>query len=233
MGRGSGGTSSPGFVSAALAFVFALACGGAIHASGFAPVPARALPLHIEGPPPGHTGGFGEPTCQTCHAEFELNMSGTLSVEGLPAAYEPGATYMVTVVLVSGDMASAGFQGAFRFAAGTDAGSSAGEVRPVDGRVAARPDSAAAVAYVQHTAEGTRPATEEETRWTFEWTAPSGASFAEAVAFHAAANSANGDSSPLGDLIYTLSVTLPAAEYSGVARHDERGLTLERRVPRP
>src|SRR5690606_8758969 len=42
-------------------------------------------------PPPAHTGGFGEPTCQQCHFDAPLNdPGGALYVEGLPERYTPG-----------------------------------------------------------------------------------------------------------------------------------------------
>jgi len=47
-----------------------------------------------EGPPPGHTGGLGEPTCRACHfdAPEELEV-GELVLKGLRAAYAPGTEY--------------------------------------------------------------------------------------------------------------------------------------------
>ncbi len=45
--------------------------------------------------------------------------------------------------------------------------------------------------------------------WRIRWTAP--AHPRGAVVFHLAANAANDDESPLGDFIYTMTLTVPAA----------------------
>jgi hypothetical protein len=162
-----------------------------------------AAPLHVVGPPPGHTGGFGEPTCVVCHVGSDINEPGSeLEVTGLDNGYRPGATYRVTVRLLSFDMNTAGFQGAFRWAAGDAAGTTAGAVRALDDRVATTDSTG--VEYVQHAAGGTA-ANGESAEWAFEWTAPA---VAGTVAFHVAANSGSGDNSPLEDLVYTRSVLL-------------------------
>lgn len=155
---------------------------------------------HAAGPPPGHTGGFGEPTCQSCHSEYPLDVEGTLSVEGLPERYAPGDTYAVTVVLRSTGMARAGFQGAVRFAEGERSGRQAGTLQALDARLQVVTDSLSGVQYVQHRIGGTDVPDPEVVTWTFAWTAPAAHG---PVAIHLAANSANGDDSPFGDLIYT------------------------------
>jgi hypothetical protein len=168
---------------------------------------AGVAPVHVVGPPPGHTGGFGEPTCVVCHLGSGINEPGSeLEVVGLGGAYRPGATYRVTVRLLSFDMNAAGFQGAFRWAEGDAAGTTAGRVRALDDRVATTDSTG--VEYVQHTAGGT-PANGESAEWAFEWTAPDGAG---AVVFHVAANSGSGDNSPLEDLVFTRSVALESSE---------------------
>ena len=161
----------------------------------------------IVGPPPGHTGGFGEPTCLECHIGSRLNQPGsTLAVIGIGGSYRPGETYEVTVRLLSYDMLAAGFQAAFRKAEDLDRGKSAGVLRSLDDRVAVVPSESGDVRYVQHTDRGT-PADGELAEWTFEWTAPE---HREPVALHVAANSGNGDNSPLDDLVYTSSIILTA-----------------------
>jgi len=163
------------------------------------PPPTPRPAAHAVGPPAGRTGGFGEPTCTECHIGSEPNTPGsTLEVAGLDDGYVPGEPIRVTVRLDSFDMLAAGFQAAFRRADGTRAG----EVRALDDRVAVV--DSAGIAYVQHTASGAR-AGGEHAEWTFEWTPPADGG---AVALHVAANSANGDNSPLDDLIYTLGLRL-------------------------
>ena len=162
-------------------------------------------PPHIEGPPPGHTGGFGEPTCAACHFGAPLNQPGaTLKVIGLDEGYRPGQRHPVTVRFESFDMLAAGFQGSFRFEDGSRRGAGAGEIRPLDARVTVVPGEDGDPEYVQHTRAGSAPA-DGVAEWTFEWRAPD----AEApVVLHLAANSGGGDDSPLDDLVYTLSITL-------------------------
>ena len=167
---------------------------------------AREVPVHVAGPPPGHTGGFGEPTCVVCHLGSALNEPGSdLEVIGLGETFDPGVTYQVTVRLHSFDMNAAGFQAAFRWAAGAGEGRSAGEVRPLDARVTTR--DSAGVRYVQHAAAGV-PADGESAEWRFQWTAPREPG---TVAVNVAANSGNGDNSPLDDLVYARSIRMEAS----------------------
>ncbi len=166
-----------------------------------------ATALHAAGPPPGHTGGFGEPTCHECHLEFDLNLDGRLTVEGLPEAYRAGESYLVTVALRSTEMARAGFQAAARFQSPTKAGAQAGVLAPLNGETCVAVDTLIGVQYVQHSLEAVEVADPGFVSWSFEWRAPEGGG---SVSFHASANSANGDDSPLGDLVYTTSVSLSA-----------------------
>lgn len=187
----------------------------ALCAAGlFALVRAAAVPtVHIEGPPPGHTGGFGEPTCATCHFGAPLNEPGAaLKVIGLDDGYRPGRRHAVTIRFESFDMLAAGFQGAFRFQDdGELRGTRAGEVRPLDDRVTTvRTDDGTdgGPEYVQHTRAGSA-STDGIAEWNFEWRAPESTA---PIALHIAANSGSGDDSPLDDLVYTHTVTLTPAD---------------------
>lgn len=174
--------------------------------------------IHADGPPEGHTGGFGESTCQDCHSENELNASGgVLGVEGVPATYQPGARYRIAVVLHSDDMGSAGFQAAFRFSDGELRGTQAGRLEPMDAMVVVRKSTPNGVEYVQHTETGSHIAQGELAVWHFHWTAPGDRG---SVTLHVAANAANGDNSPFGDLIYTAQeTTKTSTEVQGHVRH--------------
>ncbi len=167
-----------------------------------------------EGPPPAHTGGFGEPTCRQCHSDAGLNEpGGRLAISGLPSAYVPGRTYELAVALERAGMLRAGFQLAARFAAGASSGRQAGVLSPTDARTAVVSDSVTHVSYIEHTLAGTALTTVEATRWTFRWTAPagSGGERGGAVVIHVTGNAVNDDDSPLGDFIYA-SVVQVAAE---------------------
>lgn len=158
---------------------------------------------YVTGPPPGYTGGFGEPTCRSCHTGLPLNDPGsTLEVSGLEASYRPELTYEVTIRL-AGDIYTrrAGFQAAFRWADGPDAGASAGTLEAPGSELEIVPDSTGRVEYIGHTEIGSE-APEGIGEWTFRWTAPGTAG---PITLHVAANAANGDHSPLDDLVYTAS----------------------------
>lgn len=157
------------------------------------------------GPPPGYTGGFGEPTCESCHAGLPLNEpGGALVVGGLDdGELEPGATRRVTLTLTGDGMGRAGFQAAFRLDEG-EPGAPAGTLRPIDERTRVIRDASSGVEYVQQSETGSA-LVNGAGRWEFEWTAPDRPA---SVALHVAANSADGDDSPLGDLIYTAELRL-------------------------
>ena len=127
-------------------------------------------------------------------------------MEGVPDSFTPGAAYVVTVVVEGEGMGSAGFQGAARFQEGDRAGYPAGRLVPLDGRTIVRSEDG--VAYIHHTAEGSQLGPGEVASWSFEWVAPADPA---PVVFHVTGNSANGDNSPLGDLIYTAEVVVPPA----------------------
>lgn len=177
---------------------------GAALASSLLIAAAAPVP-HAEGPPLAHTGGFGEPTCHTCHNELELNGegSGRLGLEGLPERYEPGKPYLLTVILASEGMERAGFEASFRFADSPPPGLQAGSLAAVDERADVSHLGLTPVYYVRQTQAGSDGGA--VVSWSFTWTAPASG---DPVAIHVAANSANGDNSPLGDFVLTWSGTL-------------------------
>ena len=188
--------------SEALAAVLAVVGTAAFVSAPLEPA-APASSTHATGPPAAHTGGFGEPTCAECHIGYPVNApGGMVSVRGLPQAYRPGAEYRLTVMLQSEEMGAAGFELAARIAGGERAGTSAGTLRPVDSRVAVT--DSMGVAYAHQTPAGSQVTDPDLATWTVSWTAPR----AGTVAVHVAANSANGDQSPLSDLVYTAESTL-------------------------
>lgn len=163
---------------------------------------------YVDGPPAGHTGGFGEPTCAACHFDHEINEpQGRLTLSGLPVTYEPAASYQIEIALARVKMASAGFQLSARFADGPSGGEQAGTLRPLDDRAELAHDSDSPIAYLQHAETGTDVA-DASVSWTFEWQAPSDPG--GDVVFDVAANAANDDLSAFGDWIYTASEIVPA-----------------------
>lgn len=150
-----------------------------------------------ERPPAGFTGGFGEETCVSCHTGNDINaFGGSVSLEGLPETYEAGREYVLTVRLEADETVTAGFQMAARFSEGDPA--NAGEFSPLTNRVATT--DSAGVMYVHHGPDGVRTEDDTGASWQVAWRAPVEGG---AVAFHVAANSGNGDDSPLGDLVFS------------------------------
>ncbi len=183
------------------AAVLVLVLSGAGGASAVLPAPVP----HADGPPLARTGGFGEPTCIECHLDLAPNApGGALLLDGVPAWFAPGAVYVVTVIVEGEGMGRAGFQAAARFRGGARSGRSAGGLAPLDDRTVVR--SEGGVDYVHHTVEGSRLGPGGVASWSFEWVAPEDPS---PVVFHVSGNSANGDDSPLGDLVYATERAVP------------------------
>ena len=149
-----------------------------------------------EAPPAGYTGGFGEPTCASCHSDYDPVAEG-LALTGMPERYEPGASYRIRLTLSEEFMVLGGFEAAVRFADGPRVGAQAGALAPADS-LSITTDSAG-VTYVHHRPGGVLTP-EGRAVWNLDWIAPAEGG---AVVLNAAANAANGDLSPLGDLIVT------------------------------
>lgn len=160
-----------------------------------APAALVAAVAYDDQPPPAHTGGFDEPTCASCHFDGPVDDGeGELKLVGLPDRYDPGAEYLIRVVLSRPELTKAGFQ----LAARTGEAAQAGAFESSDDRTAVT--EAAGVSYIHHTFAGTRPEEEGANSWTIRWRAPEGSG---EVYFHVAANAANADFSAFGDHIYT------------------------------
>lgn len=163
-------------------------------------LPVLAGAVYLDGPPPGRTGGFGEPTCRECHfAGATEDPSATVGLRGVPERWEPGSEYSLEVVLAKPGLGAGGFQLTARYAGGGARGRQAGALAPVDHRVAIA--DSGGVLYAQHASAGTSPAGSDTIRWTVAWSAP--VEPGPEVVFHLAANAADGDDSELGDAIVT------------------------------
>jgi hypothetical protein len=162
---------------------------------------AAARPFSADGPPPAHTGGFGEPTCRACHHTDPLNApGGALTIDSLPLeGFTPGRTYQLTVRLSRPGMAIGGFQLSVREDRSNGRDRPAGSLAPVDDHTQLVRLAGSAVPYLQHTRRGTALPQPDTARWVFRWQAP-GAQVP--VVFHLVANAANGDNSELDDAIY-------------------------------
>jgi len=166
----------------------------------------RAQAGFPDGPPPAHTGGFGEPTCRACHFDGDLNAEGGgLTLSGIPETYRPGERYRITITLRRGEMKRGGFQLAARFAEGASSGRQAGSLRALDDRVKVTEATPGGVQYASHVRPGIQLTEAGRIEWVVEWTAPEAA--AGPIVFHAAGNAANGDESQFGDFVHTATQT--------------------------
>lgn len=173
------------------------AAAAALVFAGAAAVP-RSQSI-TEGPPPGHTGGFGEPSCVVCHVgNAENAFGGTVELAGPQSTYVPGEEVLLTVVLTAEETEVAGFQVAARFSGGTFVGRNAGTFVPIDDRTTVTDSSE--VRYIHQSRVGAAAPESSGSSWSFTWIAPEDRG---SVVFHIAANSGNGDNSPLGDLVFT------------------------------
>ena len=157
-----------------------------------------------DGPPPGRTGGFGEPTCQVCHADANVVVGAEgLWIESLPRNYMPGETYRLTVSLTRQGMGRGGFQVSARYAEGKVAGKQAGDLVPQDSTTFVSILTNRAVQYLSHTLRGARLTAPDTSTWTFMWRAPVDPPKGRAgeVIFNVAANASNNDQSEFGDKI--------------------------------
>ena len=158
-----------------------------------------ASPAYAEGAPPGFTGGFKEESCHACHFHEQLNSGGgRVTIEGVPASFEPGQRYALSVTLTRAAMKRAGFQLATRF---KDTGAQAGTLAPGPGEgERVRVESQSGVQYASQRKGGSSVSTDGATRWSIEWIAPDGGG---PVVVHVSANAADGNESADGDFVYT------------------------------
>ena len=174
------------------------------EASGDRPPGGHA---YLDGPPPGHTGGFGEPTCVRCHFDAAVDPpEARLEIRGIPEAFVPDSAYRLTLRLTAPELGRAGFELAIRCRREEDGGRQAGRLSAPDARAEVvkgegeefRGDPT--VLYARHTRQGSRPTAGDTATWALAWTAPDGC---PSAVLHAAANAANGDDSEFGDRILT------------------------------
>ena len=116
----------------------------------------------------------------------------------MPASFEVGQRYTLSVTLTRAGMKRAGFQLATRF---KDTGAQAGTLAPGPGegeRVTV--ESQSGVQYASQKKGGSSVSAADATQWTIEWIAPDRGG---PVIVHVSANAADGNESADGDFVYT------------------------------
>ena len=212
----------------ALRFLGALVAVGAVLA---APYAAHSYP---QGAPSGSAGNFGF-TCASsgCHDSFELN-SGTGSVAiDAPDVVAPGETVTITVTVdnttppAPGAQPVQGFEAAVRdLSTGATGGVATGTLTLTDPDATRYPVGDSQGEYVTHTVIG-----QEQTSWSFDWTAPAeGGSATIYAAGNAANGNAGGGSGGSGDYVYTTTREV-AISTDGEAGPAEAAIELS--APRP
>lgn len=163
-----------------------------------------------DGPEPGHTGGFGESTCHSCHFENPIDEeSGSLTLAGVPDLYSPGATYRLEITLERPGLERGGFQLAARYSTGELQGRQAGRFEKLDDRIELPQPGADQIQYVQHSTAGSSASAVDTLTWTVRWLSPTESQ--APVVFHLAANAGNDDDSQFGDFVYTKELVSRAA----------------------
>ncbi len=175
--------------------------------------PSQAYP---EGPPDERAGD--PPALETCHsvgchASFPVNSgNGSLTVQGVPASYLPGTSYVLTVQLNDPDQRRWGFEATvLRPTLNTQAGT-VEAIDPAFVQVSDQPGTQKD--YVKQTLEGSFAGQEDDASWQFRWTAPS--SGTGAAHLYVAGNAANNNGFPTGDYVYTFNVLIPETDPTAV-----------------
>jgi len=159
------------------------------------------------GPPDGYTNAPGEGNCTACHSTFPLNSgSGMLSLAGLPASWQPGTDYDLTLSLSDPNALRWGFELTIL----APGGASTGTIAVTD--AGTQTSTTGNRTYLKHTSSGTAPGTSGGKSWTLRWTAP--AAGTGDVTLYVAGNAANNNGANSGDRIYATSFT--SAEDTGV-----------------
>ena len=185
---------------------------------------------YVNGPDPASNGVFGQAACNAsgCHVGNTLNAFsvGTLtplSLAGLPAAWTPGQTYLLTVTISRTGASRYGFQ----LSAVTDSGNQqAGTLAVPTGVSRISVITSGGVQYAQH--NQTNSFLAATTTFTVNWTAPASASTGT-VRFNLAGNAANGNVQSTGDFIYTRVDRVDPAAVTPPADPSIRSYTLANR----
>lgn len=154
----------------------------------------------VVGPDPGYTNAPGDiGNCTVCHDTNAVNSGGgSVTITGLPAIYQPGQQYTLTVTVQQANRGKFGFQ----LTAIDSNNARAGTLTPLGADTQINSViGPGGRQYIQHTQAGTNPTSNISRSWQIRWTAPS--TDIGTVRFYASGNAANGNGNNDGDFIYT------------------------------
>jgi hypothetical protein len=138
--------------------------------------------------------GDGGANCTECHAGTPIEEDyWILNSDLLLWGYQPGETYMITVIGVDGDAGKFGFEATVEDASGNPVGT----LQNMD---PTRTQLINSNTSITHTFAGTVPLADTGTIWFFNWVAP--ATAVGNIGFYAAINAANGNGNNSGDQVH-------------------------------
>lgn len=159
----------------------------------------------ITGPDAGYTNAPGDlGNCTACHDTFhDPNVGpGSVRVNNVPAVYNPGQQYTLSVTVQQNSRQRFGFQ----LTSMDQNGNRAGSLESLSSDTLINPETGGGGRqYVEHSEIGTFPNGANSRTWQVRWTAPS--TDMGTVRFWFAGNAANGDGTNQNDYIYTSSAT--------------------------
>jgi hypothetical protein len=172
---------------------------------------------YANNPPNRRTGAPGENLCSGCHNSYTENSgSGILSTSGLPASYDPLATYPVTVTLSESGQSSWGFEVVVKDSNSLQAGT-----LTITDATNTISGVSSGITYIKQTSAGTYAGTVNgPVSWGFNWTAP--AAGTGKVYFYASGVAADDNGSSSGDYCYHISQEVPE-KATGVSDNQSGG----------
>lgn len=159
----------------------------------------------ITGPDWGYTNAPGDlGNCTACHDTFhDPNVGpGSVRMNNVPAVYNPGQQYTLSVTVQQNNRQRFGFQ----ITAIDQNGNRAGALESLGSDTLVNAETGAGGRqYIEHSEIGTFPNGAASRTWQIRWTAPS--TDIGTVRFWFAGNAANGDGTNREDYIYTSSAS--------------------------
>lgn len=146
-------------------------------------------------PPDGHTGAPGDMFCSQCHIQNNVNVGGTITLDGFPEVIVPNETYLLT--LTNRDTIGNAVRGGFQLTVLSPFNTRAGDLTS--------PSASSTVSiqggrqYWEHNPAKEYPDS-NVVSWTVSWTAPDLPAGSK-ITWYAAGNIADGNFSNTGDRI--------------------------------